>query len=123
MRVFPVRFALLAVAALLAVGAAVSAINAETLPIDEPVSTAHWQEADGNGDDGIDVVPVAAWTLVAVVVGGIILGTFYLLKRRVGGFPENPDWVAPISIEESHTFPKEGDYGDQVPSAQAHAEH
>jgi len=36
----------------------------------------------------------------------------YLLKRGVGGFAENPDWVAPISIEPSSSFPEEAEDDD-----------
>ncbi|MCK9520297.1 MAG: hypothetical protein M0R74_14925 [Dehalococcoidia bacterium] len=121
MKLFQVRFALIAVAALLALGAAVSTINAATL--DGPASTlaAHFQE--GNGGNGVDVVPGVIWTLVGVTIGGIVLATFYMLKRRVGGFPENPSWVAPISIEKSETFPDEGSFGEGMHAEQAHAEH
>ena len=38
------------------------------------------------------------WSIVAVAGGAIVGGTLYLLKRQVGGFPANPDWVAPITI-------------------------
>lgn len=73
-------------------------------------------------DDGTDVVPVAVWTIVAVLLAALVGGVFYLLKRRVGGFPRNPKWVAPISIMESKTFPEEGDFGD-APPPDAHGAH
>jgi hypothetical protein len=37
------------------------------------------------------------------------MGTLYLLKRRVGGFPEHPSWTAPISVMRSRDLP--GDDG------------
>lgn len=54
------------------------------------------QEQGANG--GTDVWTVVTWTLAAIVGSGLVLGVLYLLKRRVGGFPENPTWVAPITI-------------------------
>jgi hypothetical protein len=123
MKVFQLRFALLAVAALLALGAAVSTINAVPLVGHDGPTVAHAQEAQDDGDGGIDVVPGVVWTVVGVVAGAVVMGALYFLKRRLGGFPENPSWVAPISIETSDTFHDEGTFGDQVPSAQAHAEH
>lgn len=68
-------------------------------------------------DDEHDVLPVTIWALVGTLIGALVLGILYLFKRRVGGFPTNPDWVAPISIERSETFPKEGDYGDIAPGS------
>jgi hypothetical protein len=77
--------------------------------------------AQVDDDDEHDVVPVATWSIVGTLIGALVLGVLYLFKRRVGGFPENPEWIAPISIERSETLPKEGDYGD-VP-ADAHGAH
>ena len=61
------------------------------------------------------------WSTAGIVASGILLSVFYLLKRRVGGFPANPAWVAPITIMQSKDFPTEGSYGD-VP-ADAHGAH
>jgi protein-S-isoprenylcysteine O-methyltransferase Ste14 len=59
-----------------------------------------------------DVVPMAIWSIVGVLIFGFVLGVLYLFKRRIGAFPKDPEWVAPISIERSATFAKEGDFGD-----------
>jgi hypothetical protein len=63
-----------------------------------------------SGDEERDVAPMVIWSLVGIGVAVAVGGTFYLLKRRIGGFPANPSWVAPISIEPSSTFPE--DYGN-----------
>lgn len=63
-------------------------------------------------ESGHDVVPMAIWSIVGVLLFSFVLGVLYLLKRRIGGFPKDPEWVAPISIERSATFAKEGDFGD-----------
>jgi hypothetical protein len=72
------------------------------------------QEADG---DDRDVVPVAAWTIAGVGMFAVVGAVLYFVKRGVGGFPANPSWKAPISIERSETFPAEGDYGDVAPDS------
>ncbi|MCC6388320.1 MAG: hypothetical protein IT302_13180 [Dehalococcoidia bacterium] len=75
----------------------------------------------GEGDTGSehDVVPVLVWSAVGIVAGGIVLSGLYLFKRRIGGFPANPSWVAPITIMPSKDFPTEGSYGD-VPAGGHH---
>lgn len=103
------RATLLAVAVPLAIAAAL------------PAFVVSAQETSGDG--GTDVVPVAAWTIVGIAIFAAVFGMFYLFKRRIGGFPRNPSWVAPITIMPSREFADEGDFGDQVPSGQAHAEH
>jgi hypothetical protein len=80
--------------------------------------------ADGEGghsatqatDDGTDILPVTLWSLAGVAVGVVVMGTLYLFKRRVGGFPENPSWIAPISVMRSRDLP-----GDDT--ANGHANH
>lgn len=112
MKVFQPRFALLAVAGVLAIAAAVSTVNAETIvPAGEIAPTAHQEAAEGATHD---IVAPALWMVAGVTAGGLVLGVFYLFKRRVGGFPENPSWVAPISVMRSSTFPVEGDYDDDT---------
>ncbi len=77
--------------------------------------------ADDEGGDataaeetGSDVVPAALWSLAGVAIGAVVMGTLYLFKRRVGGFPENPSWVAPITIMRSRDLPSDsaGGQGD-----------
>lgn len=55
---------------------------------------------------GNDVVTPVIWTIVAALVGVVILGIFYLLKRQLGLF-ENPDWIAPIEPVYSKDLPDE----------------
>jgi hypothetical protein len=90
---------------------AASALEPESPPAATPAS---YQES---GDDGTDIVEVATWTIVGVVVGALVMGALYFFKREMGGFPANPTWVAPISIERSETFADEGDFGDVAPDA------
>ncbi|MGD9934378.1 MAG: hypothetical protein AB7T37_11750 [Dehalococcoidia bacterium] len=121
MKSLALRVLLLAAVVFPVAGPAGTAFAADVLPIasgvsvlreDEPVGGAH-----GGEGSGVDVVPVAVWTTVGIVASGLLLGVFYLFKRRIGGFPANPEWVAPISIERSETFAKEGDFGDVAPDA------
>lgn len=62
-------------------------------------------QADG---DGTDILPVTLWSLAGVAVGAVVMGTLYLFKRRVGGFPANPSWTAPISVMRSRDLPGDG---------------
>jgi hypothetical protein len=79
------------------------------------------------GDQSIPLsdqaLTVLVWSMLIMGVGALVFWALYAFKRRVGGFPENPSWVAPITIVTSKELPDEGDFGDQVPSEQAHAEH
>ena len=63
-----------------------------------------------------DVVPTVIWVLVAVLIACLVGGILYLFKRRVGAFPKNPIWTAPISIMLSRDLP-----GDDEPH-EAHAD-
>lgn len=121
MKSLALRAVILAILAFSVVGPAGGALAADALPAtsavtvlreDGPAGDAHGGEASG-----VDVVPVAVWTTVGVLASALVLSVFYLLKRRVGGFPAHPEWVAPISIERSETFAKEGDFGDVAPGA------
>ena len=61
------------------------------------------------GGNGTDILPGTLWSLAGVAVGAAVMGTLYLLKRRVGGFPAHPSWTAPISVMRSRDLP--GDDG------------
>jgi hypothetical protein len=54
------------------------------------------------------------WMFVGIVASGILLAAFYAFKRRLGGFPSSPAWVAPITIVPSSTFPDDGSYEDET---------
>jgi hypothetical protein len=79
----------------------------------------HLQEDEPaeDADSGFDVVPGLVWTTAGVAIASIVMGVLYLFKRRVGGFPANPSWVAPITVMQSKDFPAEGDYGDVSPDS------
>ncbi|GIW13926.1 MAG: hypothetical protein KatS3mg062_1365 [Tepidiforma sp.] len=73
------------------------------------------------GGTAADVLPAVLWSLVGVGVFAVVLGVLYLFKRQVGGFPENPDWVAPISIMRSRDLPADDDAHGHGDSHDAHA--
>ena len=66
-----------------------------------------------------EVEPVAIWSFIVILLLAGLGGVFYLLKRRMGGFPSNPAWVAPITIMRSKDFPDENSYSD-APAHDAH---
>jgi hypothetical protein len=69
-----------------------------------------------------DVLPTVLWMLAAVAVFALVLGTLYLFKRRVGGFPRNPTWVPPISIMRSADLPGDRDPHEATPPSDPHME-
>lgn len=114
---------LLLIATLLAALSAPAAALAGSYDLpDAGHATPAQEEPAADGDDEL-VDPVVIWSLVGLGVFAAVMGALYYFKREVGGFPENPTWFAPITIMPSKDFPDEGDFGEQVPSAQAHAEH
>jgi hypothetical protein len=72
------------------------------------------QEHGGSSADGEggDVSTRVIWTIAGVAGGVVIFGTLYLLKRRLGGFPQNPTWVAPITIMPSRENADDTTWGD-----------
>jgi|GEM_PF-1133919 len=79
-------------------------------------------QAGGEGHGGIDflggpdwtsVKEVTIWSVVGVGAFSVILGVLYLFKRKVGGFPEHPSWVAPISIMPASELPGDDDAGHE----------
>lgn len=126
------RFASLA-AALVLVASAALAHAAPLAALETPAAmdglastTIHNQDGHGDGPvttqgDGSDqdVIPRVKWMLAGIFVGGYALSMLYLLKRRLGGFPENPSWVAPITIMPSSQLP--GDTDTHGPDDHGHA--
>jgi len=106
MKTLPLRLALFPMVVLLALGAVVPAVAAESHRSPAPIAPAIAPVES----TGADVMPMVVWSIVAVVVSAVIFGTLYLLKRRVGGFPANPPWVAPISVMPSKDFADEGTF-------------
>ncbi|MGE3076478.1 MAG: hypothetical protein AB7N24_11405 [Dehalococcoidia bacterium] len=70
------------------------------------------------GPDWTDVKEVTIWSIVSIAGGAAILGVLYLFKRKVGGFPENPAWVAPITIMPASELP-----GDDVELGHGEIDH
>jgi len=121
MRTLALRFVVLAAVASCIAAPAGAAFAADASPATSAITVLHADEPAGDAQSsdssGVDVVPGATWMFVGIVVSALGLGILYLFKRRVGGFPKNPAWVAPISIERSESFAKEGDFGDVAPGA------
>jgi hypothetical protein len=113
-------FALLLTLAVIAAPAAAS--TAPDLPAASPATAFDAQEDGGSSftdAPGSGWSAVVIWSLVGLVIVSAVLGIFYFMKRQVGGFPDNPSWVAPITIMPSKDFPDEGDFGEE-PGAEAH---
>jgi hypothetical protein len=113
---------LLLVLSTMAVPAVASAIADDSVGNTAHVVAAQ-EEGPSEDSPGEPWGEVVIWSIVALGIFAAIGGALHYFKRQVGGFPENPGWVAPITIMQSKDFPDEGDFGDQVPSHQAHAEH
>ncbi|MFQ5381007.1 MAG: hypothetical protein ACE5EF_05215 [Dehalococcoidia bacterium] len=104
----PVLVAVAGLAAVLTFGSAA----ASTLPVDSGQSVRIVLEENASAGGGIDLSLHVLWTIAGAIIGSVIMAYLYLLKRGVGGFPENPEWVAPISIEPSSSFPEEAEQDD-----------
>jgi hypothetical protein len=111
--------ALFALASVIAVGAALPAAAAEAPAPPAPIVRT-WEAMDGEPQPQGRIEPMVLWTVSGIAIGCLVFGTFYLLKRRVGGFPKEPKWVAPISIMESKDFADEGTFGDSPAEAHGH---
>jgi hypothetical protein len=70
------------------------------------------QEAESQG--GQQDVEKVVWTVVGVAITALVLGILYLFKRRIGAFPRNPSWVAPISVMPAGELPDEADAGHEA---------
>lgn len=66
------------------------------------------------GPDWDDAKEVTIWSIVGVATFGTVLGVLYLFKRKVGGFPEHPTWVAPISIMRAGDLPGDDNQGHEA---------
>lgn len=104
------------------------AVSAAETPVDLGAGPAVFGQEEPHGED--QSIPlsdrgktVLVWAIIGVAVLAGVTGILYQVKKKLGGFPENPAWVAPITVMPSRELPDEGDFGDQVPSEQAHAEH
>jgi len=93
---------------------AVLPASASWIPV-EPIPIVRTAAQEGHADDtegGHDVAPMLLWSIAGVAAGGVVLGTLYLLKRQVGGFPANPEWVAPITVMPSRDNADDSTWGN-----------
>jgi hypothetical protein len=72
-------------------------------------SESHGGSSFIGGPDWGEVREVTIWSLVSIAGGGALLGVLYLFKRKIGAFPENPTWVAPITIMPASELPGDDD--------------
>jgi hypothetical protein len=77
----------------------------EPAPIVRSVIREQDHGGEASGTRGVE--RILLWSVTGVGLGALALTTFYLFKRRIGGFPSNPTWVAPITIMPSSTFADE----------------
>jgi hypothetical protein len=110
----PLRTLLVVVALGLALGAGLPAFAASQGA--EPGGP-HIAAQEGEGGSAAsggdrDVKTVVLWTIASIAAGAAVMGALYTFKRRVGGFPRNPTWVAPITILRSADAPDEGTFPD-----------
>ncbi len=103
---------------------AVLALSA-ALALSSVVSAAAQENTGGGGNSNL--VPTLLWAALGVACFAVVLAGLYLLKRRLGGFPENPSWIPPISIRPSSDFPGDTDpheatshADDRTPGVHAH---
>jgi hypothetical protein len=66
------------------------------------------------------VEPMLIWMVAGVAVSAVLLGTLYLFKRRIGAFPKNPTWTAPISVMRSSDLPGDRDPHEATSAADHH---
>ena len=78
-------------------------------------------ERSSTGGNGRDILPPVVWMLCGVAGSVVLLSIFYLLKRRIGGFPANPAWVAPITIMLSSESPQDGAADGHAAAEDQHA--
>jgi len=109
------RFAVLAA---LAVSSLVFATAALAQEHDADDGESHGGSSFIGGPEWSEVKEVTIWSLVSIGAGATLLGVFYLFKRKIGAFPENPSWVAPITIMPASELP-----GDDDAHGHADADH
>ncbi len=106
MKTLSLRLALLSLAVCIALGA-VPAFALQSSGVFSPVAYQVTPAEAGS----TEVMPMVVWSIVVIAGFAVLFGTLYLLKRRVGGFPANPAWVAPITVMPSKDFADEGTFG------------
>ena len=61
------------------------------------------------GPDWADAKEVTVWSIVSIGGFATLMGVLYLFKRKVGGFPQDPSWVAPISVMKAGDLPDDSE--------------
>jgi hypothetical protein len=69
-----------------------------------------------------NIIPVVLWTLAGIAIGCLVFATFYLLKRRVGGFPRNPSWIPPIELMHSKDLADENTWPESSSAPSDHTQ-
>jgi len=77
-----------------------------------PAAMAQEGEHPSEPSSGRDVDAPVFWSIVGVIAGAVVMAGLYVVKRALGGFPKNPSWTAPISVERSSTFLDDTKLGD-----------
>lgn len=120
----------LVVAALALATAAPAPVAAASADLSQTASVAAAQETGGHGetrDGGASGISANTerilWSVLAVALAVPIGGVFYLLKKRLRAFPENPEWVAPISVMRSRDLPDERTYEGSEAAGPGHGHH
>ena len=106
---------------LVALPIASSAFAAEASVADRSAPAVLHQEGHGESTDSGstgDVKTRVTWMIVGIVGASVAMGLLYLFKRRIGGFPKNPSWVAPITIMPSSELP--GDVDSHAAESHGH---
>ena len=118
------RFAPVLVALVLSVSVIQAAAAASITPLaDGPAAIEHQHEPSPTASQSTtNIKKNVLWMAFGIAAGAVVLTALYMLKRRVGAFPENPDWVAPITIMRAKDSPDEGTYGTPA-NHDAHGAH
>jgi hypothetical protein len=114
------RYALALPAALIALGTLAPALADDHGGNSAEGAVQGQTEAGEGSGSGREVEPVLIWTTAGILAGSVLLSVLYLFKRRVGGFPRNPSWTAPITIMRSADAPDDSTFGTADPHAHGH---
>ncbi len=91
--------------------AIVGMVPAAAAMTDPATATGVAEAAQETNDNESSVWPMVTWSLVVIGAFCLLLGILYLFKRRIGGFPENPSWTAPITVMPASENPTEETFG------------
>src|SRR5674476_424864 len=90
------------------------AVAAAMLAVFPAVANAAPNSQVGGSERAVE--PMLIWMAAGVAVSAVLLGALYLFKRRIGAFPKNPTWTAPITIMRSSDLPGDGDPHGAAPA-------